>query len=110
MPELLGRCRSGTPLNDFLILMPSIRVSSDGSNVVKYERLWLGHYYADFLRDKRLSPEVYHCVVQREGSTEILCWSQHRSLEAAIRAAQDSLKRLADEEDTRQPKIQVERA
>jgi hypothetical protein len=90
--------------------MSYLRVSSNGSNVVKYERLRLGRYYADFLRDKRLSPEVYHCIVQRQGSTEILCWSQHRSLEDAMGAARDNLKQLADEENARQSKIQAEPA
>jgi hypothetical protein len=68
--------------------------SGDG-HVIRYERLQEGAYYADFRRDKRLNPEVYHCVIQREGSTEILRWSQHRTLDAAVRAARDELKRLS---------------
>lgn len=71
--------------------------ASDDSHVVSYERLKHGPYYADFRRDKRLTPEVYHCVIQREGSTEILRWTQHRTLEAAIHEAEHELKRLVGE-------------
>lgn len=62
--------------------------------MLRYDRLQVGEYYADFRRDKRLSPEVYHCIIQREGSTEIISWSQHRSLEGARRAAEVEINRL----------------
>jgi hypothetical protein len=68
--------------------------ASDGTHVLRYDRLQVGDYYADFRRDKRLSPEVYHCIIQREGSTEIISWSQHRSLDAARRAAEAEINRL----------------
>jgi hypothetical protein len=67
-------------------------------HVVTYERVRKGRYYADFRRDKRLYPEVYHCIIQEEGSTQILSWSQHRSLECAIAAARRELDRLAGEQ------------
>jgi hypothetical protein len=67
----------------------------EGSNVITYERLQHGPYYADFRRDQRLHPEVYHCLVQRQGSTEILSWTQHRSLEQAHAAAQQEFQRLS---------------
>lgn len=72
---------------------------SDNSHVITYERLWHGQYYADFRRDKRLYPEVYHCIVQREGHSEILAWTQHVTLESAIAFAEDHLRRLADSEN-----------
>ncbi|HEX7894047.1 MAG TPA: hypothetical protein VF447_07635 [Terriglobales bacterium] len=74
--------------------MSDLRPSSDGQFVISYERLRNGPYFADFRRDKRLYPEVYHCIIQREGSTEVLNWSQHRSLEAAMETAERELKRL----------------
>lgn len=74
--------------------MPEPDAAAEISNVVRYERLQQGSFYADFRRDKRLDPEVYHCVIQREGSTEILRWSQHRTLHAALRTARAELKRL----------------
>jgi hypothetical protein len=68
---------------------------SDVSNVIRYDRLRYGNYYADFRRDKRLQPEIYHCIIQRDGSSEILGWSQYRSLDAAARAAEKHLQYLA---------------
>jgi hypothetical protein len=69
--------------------------SSDRSYVLRYDRLKVGDYYADFRRDKRLVPEVYHCVIQREGSNEILSWSQYRSLDDAREAAEAEINRLS---------------
>ena len=68
---------------------------SDVSNVIRYDRLRRGRYFADFRRDKRLKPEVYHCIIQRDDSSEILGWSQYRSLDAAVRAAEKQLQYLA---------------
>lgn len=86
-------------MNIFMADPGKTRVSS--SYVVQYERLHNGHFYADFRRDKRLLPEVYHCIIQREGSSEILSWSQHRNLERARVAAEIELKRLVDAEALR---------
>ncbi|HUK45971.1 MAG TPA: hypothetical protein VLW06_00200 [Terriglobales bacterium] len=80
--------------------MSDAKASSDGSNVIGYERLRYGRYYADFRRDKRLMPETYHCVIQREGSAEILRWTQHQSLEDAVSVARIEMKRLAQQEHT----------
>jgi hypothetical protein len=81
-------------------LMSDSNAASEVANVIRYERLQLGSFYADFRRDQRLNPEVYHCVIQREGSNEILRWSQHRSLEGARRTAQAELRRLSAGENT----------
>jgi|SwirhisoilCB2_FD_contig_21_89281101_length_425_multi_2_in_0_out_0_2 hypothetical protein len=77
------------------------KLRANSSHIVQYERLRSGHFYADFRRDKRLYPEVYHCIIQREGSTEIISWSQHRDLDRARVAAQIELKRLVDGETLR---------
>jgi hypothetical protein len=77
--------------------MSNPEAASEISNVIRYERLQSGPFYADFRRDKRLDPTVYHCVIQREGSTEILRWSQHRSLDGAMRTARAELRRLSEE-------------
>jgi len=66
--------------------------------VISYERLRQGTFYADFRRDQRLFPEVYHCIIQKEGSTEILGWSQFRTLDRAKLAAERELQRLVDAE------------
>ena len=78
------------------VKMPDLSARSDARHVVTYDRITNGPFYADFRRDKRLYPEVYHCVIQREGTAQILVWSQHRSLELAIASAQEELKRLSD--------------
>jgi len=48
------------------------------------------------MRDTRLCPEVYHCVIQCDGEREILYWSQHSSLEDAQSAAQTELASIVD--------------
>lgn len=79
-------------------LMADPGKSPDGFHIVRYDRLRQGNFYADFRRDKRLYPEVYHCIIQREGSTRILSWAQYRSLEKAMQAAEVELRRLVEVE------------
>lgn len=38
---------------------------------------------ADIFRDTKISPPVFHCLVQRIGSAEILFWEQTRTFEEA---------------------------
>jgi hypothetical protein len=75
--------------------MGVVKATTVGEHVARYERLQSGNYFADFRRDKRLRPEVYHCIIQREGSTEILMWSQFHSLEHAQEFAAAHLQHLA---------------
>jgi hypothetical protein len=89
------------------IPMPDPNAESEISNVIRYERLQNGAFFADFRRDKRLDPEVYHCVIQREGMTDILRWSQHRTLNAAMRTARAELKRLSTKERAQLPNTPV---
>ena len=86
-----------------IVPMPDPKIKSEVSNVIRYERLQHGPFFADFRRDKRLDPEVYHCVIQREGATDILRWSQHRTLNAAMRTACAELKRLSTKERAQLP-------
>jgi hypothetical protein len=79
-------------------LMVNLDKSRNGAHVISYERLRQGTFYADFRRDQRLFPEVYHCIIQKEGSTEILGWSQFRTLDRAKLAAERELQRLVDAE------------
>ena len=81
--------------------MPDISALSNGRHVIRYTRLRYGSFFADFRRDKRLYPEVYHCLIQREGSAQILTWTQHRSLEHAIASAQEEMKRIAEVDSVR---------
>jgi len=82
-------------MNSFMV---NFDKSRDGRHVVSYDRLRQGSFYADFRRDKRLYPEVYHCIIQKEGSTEILSWSQFRTLDRAKLAAERELERLVEAE------------
>jgi len=82
---------------NFFMVTP-LNKSRDGANVLRYDRLRHGSFYADFRRDKRLYPEVYHCIIQKDGSTQILSWSQFRTLERARLAAGRELQRLVDTE------------
>ena len=68
---------------------------SDVSHVIRYDRLHRGDYYADFRCDKRLKPAVYHCVIQRDDSSEIIAWSQCSSLDLAIKFAKSQLQHLS---------------
>jgi hypothetical protein len=56
-------------------------------------------FFADILYDGRTQPPVYHYIVQREGSNEILHWSQESSEERAVEAARQELQRLAREHE-----------
>ena len=64
-------------------------------HVMRYPRIWRGTHYAAFMRDKRLDPEVYHSIIQREGSKDIFSWTQHSSLDAAMKNAEAALTLLA---------------
>lgn len=73
--------------------------SREAANVFRYERLRRGNFFADFRRDKRLYPEVYHCIVQRTGNAQILAWTQHSTLDAAHSAAEEHLERLSSSDN-----------
>ena len=67
----------------------------DEDHIVRYPRVQRGSFFADFMRDKRVQPDVYHCVIQRERHPEIISWTQHPSLEDAQGAAQTELALIA---------------
>ena len=73
--------------------------SSTDGNVIHYERLRRGNFFADFRRDRRLYPEVYHCVVQRTGDAQILAWTQHTTLDSARTAAEEHLERFSSSDN-----------
>ena len=59
-------------------------------------RIRLAEYYADVVCDRRSSPEIWHWVVQREGSAEILKWGQERQRANAEAAASNYLRRTVE--------------
>jgi hypothetical protein len=59
---------------------------------VSPDRIHLGNLYADILVDRRHgAAEVWHYILQREGSPEILFWGNVPSRDEAIRLATDLL-------------------
>ena len=59
-------------------------------------RIRLADYYADIVCNRKSDPEIWHWVVQREGSTDILKWGQERHRAAAELAARSYLQNTAD--------------
>jgi hypothetical protein len=54
--------------------------------------------FADILYDGRTEAAVYHYIIQREGSNQILYWSQENTEEEAVKAATRELQRLVAEQ------------
>lgn len=59
-------------------------------------RILLAEYYADLLCNRKSDPEIWHWVVQRHGSANILKWGQERDRGAAELAAKTYLQNLVD--------------
>ena len=79
-----------------ILQMPAKAAQSRENHIIHYPRVQCQRFFADFMRDTRLCPEVYHCVIQCDGEREILYWSQHSSLEDAQSAAQTELASIVD--------------
>ena len=96
MPELLDRLDVPPSKNKGKKKLQLVDSGTEGANaVIRYERLRRGNFFADFRRDKRLHPEVYHCIVQRTGDAQILVWTQHTTLDAARASAKEHLERFS---------------
>lgn len=59
-------------------------------------RLEFGGYIADILVDRRHPSAIYHWIVQRVGSAEILQWGQETTFAEAEAAASGYLHELAN--------------
>ena len=66
-------------------------------HVEKYEPMLRNGYRADFSRDTRLHPPIYHVIIFRDGTPEILYWSQFQSLEAAREYARKCIDNFSGE-------------
>ena len=53
---------------------------------------------AEIISDRRASPRVYHCIVQRHGEPEILMWTQESTLHEATEVAMRHLAELQAQE------------
>ena len=65
-------------------------------------RLTLGDYIADILLDTRHDSKIYHWIMQKQGSAEILQWGQEYSFEEAQREAQACLESFVSRDQTKQ--------
>jgi hypothetical protein len=59
-------------------------------------RIRLAEHYADLVCNRKSHPEIWHWVVQRDGSANILKWGQERDRGAAELAAKTYLQNLVD--------------
>ena len=56
-------------------------------------RLERGNFIADVILDNRFNAKIFHWIVQRIGSPEVIQWGQEYTFEEARDAAQDFLER-----------------
>ena len=82
--HLVGK---GGEYNNFFTTEPLV-----GSAV----RIRLADYYADIVCNSKCDPEIWHWVVQRDGSADILKWGQERDRGASELAAKTYLQSLVD--------------
>jgi len=59
-------------------------------------RLKLKDFFADILCDRRSRPEIWHWIVQRKGSPEILNWGHESSKDRAEEEARAYLESLVN--------------
>ena len=69
--------------------------SGRGPVIEKFEPIRCQGYCAYISRDTRLYPPVYHYVIVKDGSNDILAWQQARSLDEARSAAVTDMEDLA---------------
>ncbi len=67
---------------------------SGRSYIEKYAPMIRDGYRADFSRDTRVYPPVYHFIISRDGSREILVFSQTTTLESAREQAEEEITAL----------------
>ncbi len=64
---------------------------------MRHVRLRRGVFRAEVIPDRFRPSALYHYVVQREGSSEVLAWGQERSHDAAAQAAERHIQRLYED-------------
>ncbi len=73
--------------------MVSTKTTRDGSFF--HKQLEQNGYVADIIGDLRTRPHVYHYLVTKKGSCEILTWIQETSRERALDGAATALDSFA---------------
>lgn len=60
------------------------------------DRINLDGFFAEILCDALTVPPTWHCIIQHEGSVEVLFWSQENSWDNALQAADGALHDLSE--------------
>ena len=55
-------------------------------------------YFVDIVQDTRSTPPVWHCIVQRQGSSKVIVWFQEASEEQARLSATKELEALREQD------------
>ena len=55
-------------------------------------------YFVDIVQDTRSHPPVWHCIVQRQGSSKVIAWFQEASEQQARLSAAKELEALREKE------------
>ena len=55
-------------------------------------------YFADIVQDSRTTPAKWHCIIQRQGSSEVIAWFQEATQNSAEQAAAVELENLHRED------------
>src|SRR5438876_4042268 len=67
-------------------------------SAIPRKRIKRGPFVAEIVSDRRSSPRVYHCIVQKVAGREVLMWTQERSLDEATEVARRHLAELRAQE------------
>ncbi len=74
-----------------LVTKDDMRAAREQSSNI---RVSLGEYFADVLCDRRSFPEIWHWIVQKDGSPDIIQWGHETTREAAEREGMTYLQSL----------------
>jgi hypothetical protein len=58
-------------------------------------------YFADILEDRSSGPSSWHCIIQRQGSSEMLLWRQYTSEQEAHNDALSEMAHYIDRDRQR---------
>ncbi len=68
-----------------------LRFNRDAATSAIVETLQDGPYLADLFANDQVQPPVYHYIITRRGSSEILDWGQTFSMDSSRRMAEEWL-------------------
>lgn len=55
-------------------------------------------YFVDIVQDTRTTPSIWHCIVQRSGSSSVIAWFQEASEAQALESAEMELRTLRQQD------------